>query len=231
MLLPALLLLAALLPGAALAQPRSFTCVGAEQLEEDVFAIPFPRGAAAPGETARANLAAAAERAKKEPERNLCVLGHAGAQEGGAQTGLQLAAKRAGEVAAALAKLGLDRDRIRAEARRAAFAKGAVPEARSVTVVLLPWMPAAPRPPEPKPGTPAQAPAAPRPAAPPDQPAPGRATPAVPPPAEAAPLRPQVLPPLVPEPPSPPAEPASRPAPAPESAPPGGVPETAPARP
>jgi hypothetical protein len=155
-MLPALLLLAALVPGTALAQPRPFTCVGAEQLEEDVFAIPFARGAAAPGEAARSNLAAAAERAKREPERHLCVLGHAGPQEGGAQTGLQLAAKRAGEVAAALARLGIDRDRIRAEARRAAYARGAVPEERSVTVVLLPAVPGAaeptgptlPRPPE-----------------------------------------------------------------------------------
>ena len=48
-----------------------------------------------------------------EPGRNLCVLGHAGPQEGGAQTGIQLAAKRAGAVAAALAKLGIERDRIR----------------------------------------------------------------------------------------------------------------------
>ena len=137
-MLPALLVLALLLPAAALAQPRPFTCIGAEQLEEDVFAIPFARGAASPGEAARTNLAAAAERAKREPARNLCVLGHAGPQEGGAQTGLQLAAKRAGAVAGALAKLGIERDRVRAEARRAAYARGAVPEERSVTVVLLP---------------------------------------------------------------------------------------------
>ncbi|TDH58136.1 hypothetical protein E2C06_34145, partial [Dankookia rubra] len=138
-MLPALILVAMLVPaGTALAQPRPFTCIGAEQLEEDVFAIPFPKGAAAPGEAARTNLAAAAERAKREPGRMLCVLGHVGPQEGGAQSGLQLAAKRAGEVAAALAKLGIERDRIRAEARRAAFARGAVPEERSVTVVLLP---------------------------------------------------------------------------------------------
>ncbi|MCB4821291.1 OmpA family protein [Roseicella aerolata] len=163
-----MLLLAALVPGTALAQPRAFTCVGAEHLEEDVFAIPFARGATAPGEAARTNLAAAVERAKREPERNLCVLGHAGPQEGGAQSGLQLAAKRAGEVAAALAKLGIERDRIRAEARRAAFARGAVPEERSVTVVLMPVVPGAARPAE---GTeaparpPARAPEAERPAA------------------------------------------------------------------
>jgi hypothetical protein len=70
-----------LLPGAAAAQVRPFNCVGAEQLEGDVFAIPFARRAATPGESARGNLEAAAELAKREPERNLCVLGHAGPQE------------------------------------------------------------------------------------------------------------------------------------------------------
>jgi coenzyme F420-reducing hydrogenase delta subunit len=74
----------------------------------------------------------------------LCVLGHAGPQEGGAQSGLQLAARRAGAVAERLAKLGVERDRIRAEARRAAFARGVVPEERSVTVVLLPASPVPP---------------------------------------------------------------------------------------
>ncbi|GGC32154.1 hypothetical protein GCM10011504_07930 [Siccirubricoccus deserti] len=143
-MIPALVLAALLLPGVAAAQPRPFTCVGAEQLEEDVFAIPFPRGAAAPNESARANLDAAAARAKQEPDRMLCVLGHAGPQEGGAQSGLQLAARRAGAVAERLAKLGVERDRIRAEARRAAFARGAVPEERSVTVVLLPAAPSQP---------------------------------------------------------------------------------------
>ena len=122
----------------AFAQPRPFNCVGAEQLEDDVFAIPFARGAAAPGEAARANLEAAAALAKAAPDRLICVLGHVGPQEGGAQSGIQLAARRAGAVAAALAKLGVERDRIRAEARRAAFARGTVPEERRVTVVVLP---------------------------------------------------------------------------------------------
>jgi OmpA family protein len=136
----ALLLLALLLPpNAAPAQPRPFNCVGAGDLEDDVFAIPFAPRSADPGEAARGNLEAAAELAKREPERNLCVLGHADPQEGGAATGAQLAARRAGAVADALAKLGVDRDRVRAEARRAAFARGgAVPAERSVTVVLLP---------------------------------------------------------------------------------------------
>jgi outer membrane protein OmpA-like peptidoglycan-associated protein len=145
MMIP-LLAAALLLPGlvtskGAWAQPRPFTCIGAEQLEDDAFAIPFARGDAAPRADARANLDAAADRAKREPERMLCVLGHAGPQEGGAQAGLQLAAKRAGAVAEALSKLGVERDRIRAEARRAAFARGAVPVERSVTVVLLPPAP------------------------------------------------------------------------------------------
>ena len=126
------------LPGRGTAQVRPFTCVGAEQLEEDVFAIPFARNAAAPDDTARANLAAVVERAKQAPDRMLCVLGHAGSQEGGAQAGIALAAKRAGAVATALARQGVERDRIRAEARRAAFTRGVVPAERSVTVVLLP---------------------------------------------------------------------------------------------
>lgn len=133
-------LLAPALTAPASAQPRPFNCVGAEQLEDDVFAIPFDRNAAAPGEAARANLEAVAALARAAPERSLCVLGHAGMQEGGARTGLQLAARRAGAVAEALARLGVERDRIRAEARRTAFARSpvAVPQERSVTVVVLP---------------------------------------------------------------------------------------------
>ncbi|MDB5373801.1 MAG: hypothetical protein JWP04_2443 [Belnapia sp.] len=132
------LLVFLLLPGLAVAQPRPFTCVGAEKLEDDVFAIPFGRGAAALGQAAETNLSAAAARAKQAPDRMLCVLGHVGPQEGGAQAGSQLAARRAGAVAMALARLGVERDRIRAEARRAAFARSAAPAERSVTVVLLP---------------------------------------------------------------------------------------------
>ena len=136
---PFLLLAALLLPGAATAQPRPFNCVGAEQLEDDVFEIPFAPRAAAPAEGARGNLEAAAAQAKAQPERVLCVLGHAGPQEGGATTGTQLAARRARAVAEALATLGVERDRIRAEARVATFARGGtVPAERSVTVVVLP---------------------------------------------------------------------------------------------
>lgn len=132
-----LLLLA---PAPAAAQPRPFTCIGAERLEDEVFAIAFARNASAPGESARGNLDAAAALAKENPGRNICVLGHAGAQEGGAQAGLELAAKRARAVADALSRRGVERDRIRAEARRTAFARApvAVPQERSVTVVVLP---------------------------------------------------------------------------------------------
>jgi outer membrane protein OmpA-like peptidoglycan-associated protein len=135
----AMLLALLWVPGEAIAQPRPFNCVGAEQLEDDVFAIPFAPRAAMPGDVARGNLAAAAALAKAAPERLLCVLGHAGPQEGGATTGTQLAARRAGAVASALATLGVERDRIRAEARVASFARaGVVPAERSVTVVVLP---------------------------------------------------------------------------------------------
>ena len=124
----------------AVAQPRPFTCVGAERLEDQVFAIPFARNAATLGEAARGNLDAAAALARENPERTICVLGHAGAQEGGARAGLDLAAKRARSVADALSRRGVERDRIRAEARRTAFARApvAVPQARSVTVVVMP---------------------------------------------------------------------------------------------
>jgi outer membrane protein OmpA-like peptidoglycan-associated protein len=128
---------------AASAQPRAFNCIGAEQLEDDVFAIPFNRGGASITPAARANLDAAAELARLAPERSLCVLGHA-AGEGGAESGRRLAARRARAVAAALAERGVERDRVRAEARVASFSRRAeVPEERSVTIVVLP-APAAP---------------------------------------------------------------------------------------
>jgi len=135
-----ILLLLLLASGAAQAQPRPFNCIGAERLEDDVFAIPFAPRAAAPGEAARANLSAVAALAKEAPERDLCVLGHAGVQEGGATTSRELAARRARAVADALSRAGVERDRIRAEARTAAFAKSgaAAPEKRTVTVVVLP---------------------------------------------------------------------------------------------
>src|SRR4051794_19866373 len=132
-------LLAALLaPGLALGQPRAFNCVGAEKLEDDVFAIPFIHGGVTPGEAAKSNLDAAAALAEREPDRKLCVLGHSGQREGQGKASVQLAAKRAAAVSAQLISRGVERDRIRAEARRAVFAQRAVPVERSVTVVVMP---------------------------------------------------------------------------------------------
>lgn len=136
-----LLLAALLLPGLAFAQPRPFSCVGAEALEDDVFAIPFARGSATLRDSTRAVLDAAAELAAQAPERNICVLGHAD-RTAGAETSTQLAARRAREVASALAQRGVERDRIRAEARVAAFSgRHTEPGARAVTIVVLPAAP------------------------------------------------------------------------------------------
>ncbi len=134
------LVLALIAPPPAGAQTRPFSCLGAEQLEDDVFVLPFTRDSASVGEAARSALAAALELARSVPERNLCVLGHAG-QEGGAVTSTRLAARRAGAVADMLAQQGVTRDRIRAEARGARFsarARAAEPPSRTVTVVVMP---------------------------------------------------------------------------------------------
>ena len=131
-------LLALLLPGLALAQPREFSCVGAEQLEDDVFALAFARGADRLTEAGRSPLDAAAELARAAPSRNICVLGHADRGQG-AETSTQLAARRARAVTQALAERGVERDRIRAEARVGAFS-GRVqePGSRAVTIVVMP---------------------------------------------------------------------------------------------
>jgi outer membrane protein OmpA-like peptidoglycan-associated protein len=124
----------------ALAQPYSFSCVGAEKLEDDVFSIAFPRGSASIPEAARSPLAAAIEAALAEPDRNICILGHAG-QEGGATTSIQLAAQRARAVSKALAERGIGSARLRAEARSAQFSpsvRAAEPPSRTVTIVLIP---------------------------------------------------------------------------------------------
>jgi len=139
------LLLAALLLGLALpaqAQPRAFNCVGAERLEDDVFEVPFTPRSARPGAAARTPVAAAAALAKEAPERNICVLGHA-AREGGQSTSTQLAARRAREVSEMLSvEHGIERDRIRAEARNPGFStRTENREARSVTIVVLPATP------------------------------------------------------------------------------------------
>ncbi|WP_372622531.1 OmpA family protein [Falsiroseomonas sp.] len=135
---PALLLLVLLLPGLAVAQPRPFSCVGAGELEDDVFAIPFARAADRLSEAARSSLDAAAALAKQAPERNICVLGHADRGQG-AETSTRLAARRARAVAEALSERGVERDRIRAEARVGAFSgRGQEPDARAVTIVVMP---------------------------------------------------------------------------------------------
>lgn len=127
-----------LLAGPATAQPRPFNCIGAEQLEDDVIAVPFPRNGTTLGPAGRSAIATAAAQAKAEPGRLLCVLGHAD-RTAGAQTSTQIAVQRARAVALALAQQGVERDRVRAEARVGAFS-GRVrePGARAVTIVLLP---------------------------------------------------------------------------------------------
>jgi outer membrane protein OmpA-like peptidoglycan-associated protein len=136
----ALLLAAALTwPGLSLAQPRTFSCVGAEQLEDDVFAVPFAQGSTRLGDAGRSAVAAAAALARAEPERNICVLGHAD-RTAGAATSTQTAAQRARTVAAALsAQERIERDRIRAEARVGAYSgRQREPLARAVTIVFMP---------------------------------------------------------------------------------------------
>ena len=126
----------------ALAQPRGFSCVGAEKLEDDVFSIAFPRGSATITEAARSPLAAAIEAALAEPDRNICILGHAG-QEGGATTSIQLAAQRARAVTNTLAARGVGAERLRAEARSAQYSpavRAAEPPSRTVTIVLMPGL-------------------------------------------------------------------------------------------
>jgi hypothetical protein len=136
-----LLLALLLLPGLALAQPRPFGCVGAEDLEDDVFAVPFARGSDRLGEAARSGIEAAAALARSEPGRNLCVLGHADRGQG-AQTSVDLAARRARAVAQALSQREVERDRIRAEARVGAFSgREQEPGARAVTIVVMPALP------------------------------------------------------------------------------------------
>jgi hypothetical protein len=134
-------LLAVLLPGLALAQPRPFSCVGAEALEDDVFAVPFARGSDRLGDAARSGIEAAAALILEAPERHACVLGHADRGQG-AESSTQLAARRARAVAQALSARGVERDRIRAEARVGAFSgRGTEPGARAVTIVVMPATP------------------------------------------------------------------------------------------
>lgn len=128
-----------LLTTSAWSQVREFNCVGAAALDDDTFAITFPPRGDQPGEDDRSPLRAAAELARSAPARNICVLGHALATEGGATTGARLAARRAASVALALSGLGIERDRIRAEARVAGFTRStATRPSRGATIVVLP---------------------------------------------------------------------------------------------
>ncbi|MGG5820722.1 OmpA family protein [Falsiroseomonas sp. HW251] len=142
-----------LLPGPAVAQPRPFNCIGAEQLEDDVWAVPFARGADRLTEAGRAAIEAASALIKDQPDRNVCVLGHADRGQG-AQTSIELAARRARAVSTSLSQQGIERDRIRAEARVGAYSgRGAEPGARAVTIVVMPPEPPQPVPaPPPRPG-------------------------------------------------------------------------------
>jgi ribosomal protein L12E/L44/L45/RPP1/RPP2 len=112
-----------LLAGPAGAQPREFSCIGAEDLEDDVFAVPFATGRGA----------------------------------------LTEAAQRARAVAQALAEAGVERDRIRAEARFGAYSRRELePGARAVTIVVMPAPEAAPAAPEAPAAPQAEEPPAPR---------------------------------------------------------------------
>jgi outer membrane protein OmpA-like peptidoglycan-associated protein len=93
------------------------------------------------GEAARSGIAAAAALARSAPERNICVLGHADRGQG-AQTSVDLAARRARAVALSLSQNAVERDRIRAEARVGAFSgREQEPGARAVTIVVMPALP------------------------------------------------------------------------------------------
>ncbi len=128
-----------LLAAPASAQIREFSCVGAAALEDDSFAVNFAARADTLGEDARSPLRAAAELAAAAPARNICILGHALASEGGATTGARLAARRARAVALELSQLGVERDRVRAEARVAGFTRStAARPGRGATIVVLP---------------------------------------------------------------------------------------------
>ncbi|MFC7737783.1 OmpA family protein [Roseomonas sp. GCM10028921] len=217
--------------------PPPFSCAGAEELEDDVFEIPFAAGRDTVTEAARANLQAAVALLKREPDRNACILGHA-RREGGQQTSVQLAARRARAVREALRAAGLPEARLRSEARVAGFSRTTGNTvARSVSVVVMPVAAPAPEraPAEPPTGEAPRPPAreVPPPPAPPPS-APPRETvrppaepPAAPPrestrppapPAEAPPR--EVTPPPAPPPAEVPARETTRPAPEPPAPPP-----------
>ncbi|MBP0495635.1 OmpA family protein [Pararoseomonas indoligenes] len=236
-------LLLVLSAGTALAQPARpqppFNCIGAEELEDDVFAVPFAAGRDRLTDAARASLAAAIDLMKREPGRNACILGHA-QREGGQQTSVQLAARRARAVKDALQAAGLPEARLRSEARVAGFSRNTGNTvARSVSIVVMPA--AAPRPERVPPAPPVATEPPPRettppPARPPVEPPARETTPPPPrPPAEPPPPRettpPPAPPPVVPAPrettpppAAPPAEPPARETTPPPAAPPAEAP-------
>jgi len=129
----------------------AFNCAGAEELEDDVFAVPFAAGKDRLTDAARANLHAATELLKRDQDRNACILGHA-EREGGQQTSVQLAARRARAVREALQAAGIPESRLRSEARVAGFSRTTGNTvARSVSIVVMPATP-----PQPEPATPAE---------------------------------------------------------------------------
>jgi len=110
-------------------------------LEDDVFAVPFTPGSTTLREAGRSAIAAAAQIAEGDRDRNICVLGHAD-RSAGAGISTQVAAQRARAVAQALSQQGIERDRIRAEARVGTFSgRQREPNARAVTIVVLPTLP------------------------------------------------------------------------------------------
>ena len=131
-----------LLTSPALAQLRDFSCVGTEQLQDGAVSVEFARGADRLTPAASASLMPLAEEAKQMLDRNICVLGFAASPEGGAQTASRLAARRARAVADQLSQLGIERDRIRAEARTRGFTtereRRGVDRRAGARVILLP---------------------------------------------------------------------------------------------
>jgi outer membrane protein OmpA-like peptidoglycan-associated protein len=141
----ALALLALATPAAA--QLRPFSCVGAERLEADAVTIAFTRSSDRVGNTALEALGPLAAAAREAPARNLCIIGFASNEEGGAETQSALAARRARVLALELSKMGVERDRIRAEARTRGFTQGRGPagveRSAAARVVLMPADPPA----------------------------------------------------------------------------------------
>jgi outer membrane protein OmpA-like peptidoglycan-associated protein len=135
-----LLLMVTATPAAA--QLRDFSCVGTERLDEGVVSVDFARGADRLTPEAIARFTPLAEEAKLMLDRNICVLGFAASPEGAAQTASRLAARRARAVALQLSQLGIERDRIRAEARTRGFAtereRRGVDRRAGARIILLP---------------------------------------------------------------------------------------------